>query len=120
MAIFRTTDGGAQWRLVELTPGQGRPTPGAIPFGCDKDAAVFSSATTGWVTGTCAGGRPAFWVSHDGGGTWRYQPLPQPSGPPQPVAVRDSKDPDGAKLAFSAGAWDTFIEHIKHGQPGRA
>lgn len=80
IAIFRTTNGGARWRLVELTPGQGRPTPGAIPFACDKGAAVFSSATTGWVAGTCAGGRPAFWVSHDGGRTWRYQPLPKPYG----------------------------------------
>ena len=35
-----------------------------------------------------------------------------------PVAVRDSKDPDGPKLAFTAEAWDTFIEHIKHGWPG--
>ena len=38
---------------------------------------------------------------------------------PQLVAVRDSKDPDGPKLAFTAEAWDTFIEHIKHGQPRR-
>ena len=35
------------------------------------------------------------------------------------VAVRDSKDPDGPKLAFTAEAWDTFIEHIKQGRPGR-
>jgi hypothetical protein len=36
------------------------------------------------------------------------------------VAVRDSKDPDGPKLAFTAEAWDSFIKHIKHGQPGLA
>ena len=36
------------------------------------------------------------------------------------VAVRDSKDPDGPKLAFTAEAWDSFIEHIKRGQPGLA
>jgi len=39
---------------------------------------------------------------------------------PQLVAVRDSKDPDGPKLAFTAEAWDSFIEHIKRGQPGLA
>ena len=39
---------------------------------------------------------------------------------PQLVAVRDSKDPDGPRLAFSAGAWDTFIGQIKHEQPGPA
>lgn len=80
IAIFRTLDSGAHWQRVELTPGQGRPAPGAIPFACDKGDAVFSSATTGWVTGTCAGGRPTFWASHDGGWTWRHQPLPRPSG----------------------------------------
>jgi hypothetical protein len=33
----------------------------------------------------------------------------------QLVAVRDSKDPDGPRLAFSAGAWDTFLRQVKHG-----
>jgi len=82
IAIFRTTDGGARWRLAELTTGggQARPTPGAIPFACDKSFAVFSATRTGWVRGSCAGGRPSFWVPRDGGRTWRYQPLPRPSG----------------------------------------
>ena len=79
MAIFRTTDSGAHWRLVELT-SYNRHTLGAVPFMCDKGLAGFSSASTGWVAGSCAGGRPAFWVSRDGGRTWRYQPLPRPSG----------------------------------------
>jgi len=79
IAVFRTTDGGAGWQLVELTY-PGRETPGAIPFGCDKGDAVFSSVTTGWVAGACAGGPPTFWVSHDGGRTWRHQPLPRPDG----------------------------------------
>lgn len=79
MAIFRTTDGGQRWRLAELTSSN-RQTPGAVPFSCDKGLAGFSSVTTGWVTGTCAGGPPTFWVSHDGGWSWRRQPLPRPSG----------------------------------------
>ena len=79
IAIFRTTDGGARWQLVELTY-PGRETPEAIPFGCDKGGAVFSSAATGWVGGACAGGPPTFWVSHDGGRAWRRQPLPRPDG----------------------------------------
>lgn len=37
-------------------------------------------------------------------------------GDPQFVAVRDSKDPDGPRLAFSAGAWDTFLSRVKHGR----
>ncbi len=32
------------------------------------------------------------------------------------VAVRDSKDPDGPRLAFGAGAWGTFLDQVKHGQ----
>ncbi|GAA4237102.1 hypothetical protein GCM10022254_48280 [Actinomadura meridiana] len=29
------------------------------------------------------------------------------------VAVRDSKDPDGPKLAFGAGEWRTFARRVK-------
>ncbi|MBO2463451.1 DUF397 domain-containing protein [Actinomadura violacea] len=29
------------------------------------------------------------------------------------VAVRDSKDPDGPKLAFGASAWRAFAERVK-------
>jgi hypothetical protein len=32
------------------------------------------------------------------------------------VAVRDSKDPDGGQLAFSAEAWTAFVSGIKHGR----
>jgi hypothetical protein len=31
-------------------------------------------------------------------------------------AVRDSKDPDGARLAFGSGAWTAFVADIKHGR----
>jgi hypothetical protein len=32
------------------------------------------------------------------------------------VAVRDSKDPDGPKLAFPAGQWAAFTRQIKAGE----
>ena len=32
------------------------------------------------------------------------------------VAVRDSKDPDGTKLAFPAGQWAAFTHQIKAGE----
>jgi len=31
------------------------------------------------------------------------------------VAVRDSKDPDGPVLRFSAESWQRFIDHIRAG-----
>jgi hypothetical protein len=35
--------------------------------------------------------------------------------PVQVVAVRDSKDPDGPKLAFSPADWTAFIRRVKTG-----
>lgn len=32
------------------------------------------------------------------------------------VAVRDSKDPDGAKLLFTPGEWQFFVGGIKSGE----
>lgn len=34
------------------------------------------------------------------------------------VAVRDSKDPGGPKLAFTPGAWSTFLGAVKSGELG--
>jgi hypothetical protein len=34
------------------------------------------------------------------------------------VLVRDSKDPDGARLAFSAKEWREFAARIKSGNAG--
>lgn len=31
------------------------------------------------------------------------------------VAVRDSKDPDGPRLAFAAATWKAFAEQLKAG-----
>jgi hypothetical protein len=33
------------------------------------------------------------------------------------VAVRDSKDPDGPRLAFGAQAWKTFAAKVKSERP---
>ena len=32
------------------------------------------------------------------------------------MAVRDSKDPDGVKLAFGTGDWMAFIKEVKGGR----
>jgi uncharacterized protein DUF397 len=34
------------------------------------------------------------------------------------IAVRDSKNPDGPVLRFSADAWQAFVSNIKAGQLG--
>jgi hypothetical protein len=36
------------------------------------------------------------------------------------ITVRDSKDPDGPRLAFTVGDWRTFLRHVKDGRPGSA
>jgi Domain of unknown function (DUF397) len=33
-------------------------------------------------------------------------------------AVRDSKDPDGPVLRFSADEWSAFVRRVKAGKPG--
>src|SRR6266567_994430 len=81
IAILRTVDGGARWRLVELTTGTGGQAPGAIPFGCDKgNAAVFSSPEDGALWATDMPGPPArpaaAYLTRDGGRTWRPVRLP--------------------------------------------
>ena len=35
---------------------------------------------------------------------------------PGPVAVRDSKDPDGPKLIFSRAVWRTFTAAVQDGE----
>lgn len=38
----------------------------------------------------------------------------------QVVAVRDSKDPDGPKLAFGPAQWQAFLRQVKSGGLGLA
>jgi photosystem II stability/assembly factor-like uncharacterized protein len=76
--ILRTTDGGARWRLAELSSPV-HPTPGALPAECGKNDAVFSAPAVGWVTAGCISAHPLpFWRSGDEGRTWRYAALPSP------------------------------------------
>jgi hypothetical protein len=36
--------------------------------------------------------------------------------PSAAIAVRDFKDPDGPRLAFTAGGWRAFLRQVKDGQ----
>jgi hypothetical protein len=57
-------------------------------------------------------------------GTWRKSRRSDGSGNCVEVAllqgggraVRDSKDPDGSVLRFTAGEWDAFIGGVKDGE----
>ncbi len=50
VGLYGTSDGGATWRLLSRTTGDGTPsTVGALPFGCDKSL-VFTSPTVGWAS----------------------------------------------------------------------
>jgi len=73
--IYRTTDGGSRWSEVEQTGFMATPRPFSLPLYCDKNQASFIDAETGWVTATCNGGSDLLYVTDDGGGTWRSQPL---------------------------------------------
>jgi len=74
-ALYASDDGGARWRFVSRTDTTGR-RPGALPFGCDKDGVGFATPLRGWAGGYCAGGKPFFFRTGDGGRTWRRAALP--------------------------------------------
>lgn len=98
--LYRSEDGGATWRLISQTTGDGGPsTPDALPFGCGKSL-TFTSSNVGWASSFCNGGQPYLETSTDGGARWHpVTPVPLPvvdggAGLTLPVA-------DGANLAVA-------------------
>lgn len=57
---------------------------------------------------------PAAWrkSSYSGGGNNCVEVAHLPGA----AAVRDSKNPEGGQLLFSADAWEAFLSGIKHGE----
>jgi photosystem II stability/assembly factor-like uncharacterized protein len=66
--IFRTTNGGKSWVAVASTGSDN--TPATFPFFGHKSGLVFVNASTGWATSN------GLYVTHNGGATWKQQPLP--------------------------------------------
>jgi hypothetical protein len=68
---------------------------------------VEIAAVPGWRKSSWSGGN---------GGNCVEVAAANPAGKPhRVVAVRDSKDPDGPKLIFTATAWRMFTAAAKHG-----
>ena len=79
--LFRTTDDGATWAKAQDAQQIVNGTPGALPFGGDKNYPSFINATTGWVTGEePVNGLRYLFVTHDGGFHWQEQSLPPAQG----------------------------------------
>jgi photosystem II stability/assembly factor-like uncharacterized protein len=76
VALFTTADGGKTWqRVVDPDRQSGL-------MACYKSAALFTSASHGWISGDCPGLMPKLTLFHtsDGGITWPEVALPVPSG----------------------------------------
>jgi photosystem II stability/assembly factor-like uncharacterized protein len=78
IAIYRTTDGGANW--TEIVD----PTVTYNVQSCYKTGLVFTSPLNGWMTGDCGGVAPGvlFFRTTDGGETWDVVRLPPPPATP--------------------------------------
>jgi len=79
--LFQTSDGGANWSSVfHDDPGQ----PGAsdsLPMAGIKNGMTFSTARTGWVTGSIpSDGEVYLYITQDGGVSWSQQSLSLPAG----------------------------------------
>ncbi len=71
VTIYGSENGGERW--TELASSSGpmwSGTPGAPTVGCDKTGLSFSNASSGWITGDCAG-RVVIAHTLDGGRRWR-------------------------------------------------
>ncbi len=79
VALLRTRDGGAHWRVVANGSPQAKWTPPLI-FAGDKSGFAFRDPTHGWLTGEWAANSILLDATSDGGRTWRRQPLPVPAG----------------------------------------
>jgi len=79
ITIYRTTDGGATWAKVGETSGGVGSTGPYLPLSCIKSEPLLLTATTGFATGSCAGGPPFLYRTTDAGKTWSLVALPDPA-----------------------------------------
>jgi hypothetical protein len=65
-----------------------------------NDVARDASSGLTWVKSSASASEGCVEVAHDGART----------------LVRDSKDPDGARLAFTPREWECFVKGVKQGE----
>jgi len=85
VALWETSDAGATWSAVTRVPSAKGPGPIALPDQCAPATTAWSTASTGWIFGTCLTSDPqpeigdtVLLVTHDGGRDWQPQTLPIP------------------------------------------
>ena len=79
VAFYGTVDGGTTWTKLSEADTSG--TAGHLPVSCSKGVPVFLNSSTGWLPGACsAGGGPFFYVTRDGGRSWRNVAIALPAG----------------------------------------
>ncbi len=77
--LFRSDDGGANWRLTASTRGTAKAA-AALPYNGTKDGLTFIDDKRGWLAGTSHDVPVWFFATDDGGKTWAPQALSLPSG----------------------------------------
>lgn len=80
VTLYKTEDGGSNWKEILSTSLANEPPLDAIPLACYKSFLVFRDASTGWVTGSCLSDNVLLEITSDGGLSWRAQDLPLPDG----------------------------------------
>jgi hypothetical protein len=91
------------WRKASYSGGNG----GA----CIEVGVWHKSSHSGGNGGDCCevgGGHKASHSGANGGGCVEVA-----STAKAPIAVRDSKDPNGPKLVFAPSAWESFIQRMR-------
>lgn len=117
--IYQTFDGGNHWSVAAEDTGPAAipptVTPGSPPFGGDKIGLSFRDQQTGWLAGITGSG---LWLyrTHDGGRTWRPQPLAPPLGVDfRPQQVRTDPphffDPQNGVLPVEYARADAYVTH---------
>lgn len=77
--IFSTIDGGNNWTFVSQS-GKGA---SQLPNGYEDWALGFLNASTGWAGGGYSNLAPSlFYITYDGGKSWKQLSLPSPAGKP--------------------------------------